>query len=94
MAAAELLNLVPVIGAPNDPDFAVGFVLDIWRRLSVRGQIRLCQHILKFKPLHPRKLPRDWVGKRIRFAFSHLVAGSVRKPADQQRHILLPVEFQ
>ena len=27
MAAAELLGLAPVIGAPNDPDFAVGLVL-------------------------------------------------------------------
>ena len=51
MAAAERLDLIPVIGAPNDPDLAVNFIIAVRRRSSVRRKIRLCQHILKLKPL-------------------------------------------
>ena len=95
MAAAERLGLIPVIGAPNDPDLAVSLIHGIGRRLSVLGQIRLCQHILKLKPLYPCKLPGDRVGKRICPAFSYLVAaGLAWKPAGKQRHIVLLIKFQ
>ena len=54
MAAAARLGLIPVIGAPDDPDLAVNFIIAVRRRFSVRRKIRLCQHILKRKPLYPR----------------------------------------
>ena len=83
------------IGAPYDPDLAVSLIHGIGRRLSVLGQIRLCQHILKLKPLYPCELPGDRVGKRIRPAFSYLVAARLAwKPAGQQRHIVLLIKFQ
>ena len=47
-------EILALLGAPYDPDLAVGFICGIGRRLSVFGQIRLCQHILKLKPLYPR----------------------------------------
>ena len=39
---------------------------------GVNRRLRLCQHILKLKPLYPCKLPGNRVGKRIRPAFSYL----------------------
>ena len=95
MAAAERLGLIPVIGAPYDPDLAVNFIIAVRRRFSVHWKIRLCQHILKRKPLYPCELPGNRVGKCIRLAFSYLVAaGLAWEPAGQQRHIVLLIKFQ
>ena len=95
LTAAERLGLFPIVGAPDDPDFAVGLIIALVRRFSVLWKLRLCQHILKLKPLYPCELPGNRVGKCIHLAFSYLVvAGLAWEPADQQRHIVLLIKFQ